>query len=150
MFASFDNIARKLTSGEGTFAASVELFSGPPSETSFKNVFQLEDEELNQYGVILADWMNSQGETRKYLCKLHWLARALMQFQDVLSLTLMEVPKASPDLAEILCRHHCYYEALVHLRSGILSLVNMNANATITMLRPICEQFVYSTYWDII
>ncbi len=150
MFASFDDIARKLTSDQETFAASVEMFSGPPQETSFRNIFHLEDEELNKYGLILVDWMNIQGETRKYLCKLHWLSRAFIQFQDVLSLTLMEVPKDSNDLTEILGRHHCYYEALVYLRSGILSLVNMNANSTITMLRPVCEQFVYSTYWDII
>ena len=112
--------------------------------------------ESNEYGVILSDWTKIEHETRKYLAKLHWLIRALVQFQDVLPLIPHEgLPppeklKHSDDLVDTLCRHHCYYEALVHLRSGVLSLVNANTHATISVLRPMVEQFVYFVYWNIV
>jgi hypothetical protein len=150
MLNSFEDIVKVLLSHENKFSASVEIFSGAPSEKSFKDVFGIENEELNKYGSILVDWMSIESETRKYFSKLHWLIRAIMQFQDLLSLTLIEIPKDTNELSEIFCRHHCYYEALVYLRSGVLSLININSIASITMLRPIVEQFIYSVYWDII
>jgi hypothetical protein len=156
MFASFDDLVNKLSPQRGAFTVHVECSSGRPPEASFREVLDIEDAELNEYGVMLSDWTKIEHETRKYLAKLHWLIRALVQFQDVLplipheGLPPLEKLKHSDDLVDTLCRHHCYYEALVHLRSGVLSLVNANTHATISVLRPIVEQFVYFVYWNIV
>ena len=156
MFASFDDLIKRLSSQKGVYSVSVECSGGRPPEASFRDVFRMEDARTNEYGVMLSDWMAIEHETRKYLAKLHWLIRALVQFQDVLPLIPCEgLPpceeiKHPDDLIDALCRHHCYYEALVHLRSGVLSLVNGNTRSTISVLRPIVEQFVYFVYWDIV
>src|SRR5208283_377680 len=149
MLQSFDDIAAKLVVEERSFSSHVEVFNGILQEDTFKTVFKIEDEELNQYGAVLAEWMKIQHDPREYLRKLHWLTRALLQFQDVLSLVAVDAQDDSNELTNVLARHHCYYEGLLHLRSATISLLNANCNAAITSLRPIVERFTYSIYWDV-
>jgi hypothetical protein len=73
-----------------------------------------------------------------------------MQIQDLLSIVELQSIPSAKQLTELFCHHHCYYEGIVHLRSGVLSLLNLNSTSSITMLRPVVEQFSYAIYWDLL
>lgn len=149
MAIAFEEIFQDLSSKDESFSAYAEYFEGRPVERSFKPIFNIADSELTQHGATLSEWTTVGGEPRSYFRKLHWISGALLQIQDLLSLVELESIPKTDRLNELFCRHHCYYEALVHLRSGVVSLLNLNIRAAITMLRPIVEQFCYAVFWEV-
>ena len=67
--------------------------------------------------------------------------QAYFQFQDILNLSIesIDVPMEN--------RHYCYFESLVYLRESLVSWLDKNVLAAITLLRPFLELTILHIYW---
>jgi hypothetical protein len=66
---------------------------------------------------------------------------ALLQFQDILDVSL------DAHGTEMVNRHYAYYESLVYIRESIVSWLDGNVVAALTLLRPFQEMAVLHLYW---
>lgn len=65
---------------------------------------------------------------------------AFSQFQDILEISL-------DDKSPMFNRHYCYYESLVYLHESIISWLDQNSLAAITLIRPFLESAILHLYW---
>jgi hypothetical protein len=51
------------------------------------------------------------------------------------------------ETSDLVNRHYAYYEGLVYLRESVVSWLDRNVLAGLTLLRPFLELFVFHVYW---
>jgi hypothetical protein len=95
--------------------------------------------QAEQFKDFTKDLLELLGE-RPELTNLSSGIRAYSQFQDILAI---RIDGQNPTLY----RHHCYYESLVYLRESIVSWLDGNILAALTLLRPFVESSVLHLYW---
>lgn len=125
------------------FIAVGEWFSGEPPDMPIESVFAVSRDNLSSRGISLLDATREVDGARKILTEYAWLARAFMQFQDILDIKVLDL--TSP----LVNRHYCYYESLAYLREGFITWVNGNVLASMVLLRPFMELSVLHLYWKL-
>jgi hypothetical protein len=51
------------------------------------------------------------------------------------------------DISDLVNRHYAYYESLVYLRESVVSWLDRNVLAALTLLRPFAELSLFHIYW---
>lgn len=117
----------------GEYAGGEDI---PP--ISLSEILGLRTEEFKPFTNDLLDFFKEQQD----FIKLSRGIRAYSQFQDIFPIT---VDGQNP----LLYRHHCYYESLVYLRESIVSWLDGNTLAALTLLRPFLESSLLHLFWDL-
>jgi hypothetical protein len=135
-FSRFSEIAGK------HFIAVGEYFEGDPVDTSILDILAIDREGLKPFTrQLLNGGDESLPEERdEWLAKLRWEIRAYLQFQDILDV---------PVEGDIVNRHYCFYESLVYLRESVMSWLDGNVLAALTLLRPFMELSLLHLYWHL-
>lgn len=123
------------------FSAIGEYFDGSPPDVSLQNILAIGDKDLKQFSRELLKIDDSQTGVSDLLAELAGGVRAYFQFQDILAVSI-EI-----DTLPWFNRHYCYYESLVYLRESIVSWLDRNVLAALTLLRPFLELSVFHLYW---
>jgi len=78
--------------------------------------------------------------------------RAYYQFQDILDCTIEmnDGDINSDDLTlPLVNRHYCYFESIVYIRESLVSWLDKNVLAALTLLRPFLELSIMHLYWTL-
>ncbi len=114
-----------------------EYFEGDnPPNVPFLRLLDLKRDELKPFTQEAVDFLETHQEGQELKSGI----RAYSQFQDILGVALHNRDSTQN-------RHYCYYESLVYLREGVLSWLDGNVLAAITLLRPFLELSVLHIYW---
>lgn len=101
----------------------------------------LNTQDLKQFTKNLLDSNELFEDAQALLSELSRGISALFQFQDILDVSLDE------NGSILVNRHYCYYESLVYLRESVVSWLDKNVLAALTLLRPFLELSVLHLYW---
>lgn len=136
----FDSMLNNyLNFGDRAFIASAEYFYEDIIPTPrLIELLGLEFTELKPFAKQVID----KFENDEFIVDLKLGFWAYSQFQDILGVILEE------DTAPV-NRHYCYYESLVYLRESIISWLDGNILAALTIFRPFLELAVLHIYWHI-
>jgi len=133
------------------FGAFGEYFSGEPNDIGLLILLNIEKTRLKIFAIDLLS--KDIPESLNVLLKdIERGIRAYLQFQDILDISFSTPFSTSLEdilIGEFLNRHYCYYESLTYLRESILSLLDINTLASITLLRPFLELSIAHLYWYI-
>lgn len=127
--------------GTRSFFGFGEYFEGTPQDVPLASLLGLNTQDLKQFTKNLLDSKELSQDIQALLSELSRGISAIFQFQDIHDVSLDE--KGSP----ILGRHHCYYESLIYLRESVVSWLDRNVLAALTLLRPFLELSVLHLYW---
>lgn len=123
------------------FAAYGEYGEGPPSDVSLIGLLNLNHEDLKPFTKDLLDPSQQPQRLQTSLSELSRGINALFQFQDILDVSL------DMETSDLVNRHYAYYEGLVYLRESVVSWLDRNVLAGLTLLRPFLELSVFHVYW---
>jgi hypothetical protein len=125
------------------FTAVGEYFEGDPPDIPLTDLLALDARNLKASSQNLLEIDGLPENLEASMSELRWGIRAYFQFQDILSLPF------TPGVASynIFNRHYCYYESLVYLRESVVSWLDINVLAALTLLRPFLELSVLHLYW---
>ena len=118
-----------------------EYFEGPAEDISLKALLNLNDDNLTPFAKTLLDANKIHENLELILKELTRGIRAFSEFQDIL-----DVPLNTSDTG-IINRHYAYFESLVYLRESVVSCLNGNLLAALTLLRPSLELAIIHLYW---
>lgn len=135
----FDNFTE---SGQIEFFSFGEYFEGSPRDTPLKTLLNLKDDNLTPFAKTLLETNQIPEDLQSLLKELTRGIKAFSEFQDIL-----DVPLNISD-TDIINRHHAYFESLVYLRESVLSWLNRNVLAALTLLRPSLELTIIHLYWS--
>ncbi|MHA1973363.1 MAG: hypothetical protein ACTSW1_10230 [Candidatus Hodarchaeales archaeon] len=108
-----------------------------PPDKSLELLFGIKKENLKPYTVDLLNYSNEIEPFKELVRGI----RAYLQFQDILDLSFKGEGEDTWN------RHYCYYESLVYLRESVLSWLDQNILAALTLLRPFMELSIMHIYW---
>jgi hypothetical protein len=114
-----------------------EYCKANPPDIPLSQLLNLKESELKPF---TKDLLKEQ-EIQDKLSELSRGVRALYQFQDILDIPL------DLNSSPLINRHYLYFECLIYLRESIVSWLDMNVLAALTMLRPFLELAVLYLYW---
>ena len=123
------------------FTAYGEYGEGPPSDVSLIGLLNLNHEDLKSFTKDLLDPSQQPQRLQTSLSELSRGINALFQFQDILDVSL------DMETSDLVNRHYAYYEGLVYLRESVVSWLDRNVLAGLTLLRPFLELSVFHVYW---
>jgi hypothetical protein len=126
------------------FSASGEYFEGDlPPNRSLLQVLEIAPETLKP---LTLEMLESEDEN-DFIRSLKSGFRAFCEFQDIFPLTVTAKDIGKLQYGQLINRNYCYYESLVYLRSSIISALDKNPIAAITLLRPFLELAILHLYW---
>lgn len=132
-----ENFEKWFTDESPEFFTFGEYFDGStPAYVSFQVLLQLDNENLKPFTKDALEFLKSDNSA----IELNWGFRAYSQFQDMLGLTIN-------DNSPVWNRHYCYYESLIYLRESIVTCLNQNILAAMTLVRPFLELSIFHLYW---
>jgi len=126
--------------GQRRFSAFGEYGSGTPPEIPLVQLLNIDQNNLKPFTKDILDPGQSE-DLRASLSELSRGIRAYFQFQDILDLSM------DADGIPTINRHYTYYESLVYLRESVMSWLDKNTLAALTLLRPFLELSVFHVYW---
>jgi hypothetical protein len=133
------------------FGAVGEYFEGAPPDVSLAQLLDFDSKNLKPFSRDLLDIDNLPQNFSASFAELRWGIRAYLQFQDVLNYTFtIDANMKSSikfDASTFFNRHYCYYESLVYLRESVVSWLDRNVLAALTLLRPFLELSIFHLYW---
>jgi hypothetical protein len=127
------------------FMTMCEIFDDEPSYLDIDKLLSISEAELNEYGKHNSKLKEMNPEIVKYLQKATWGIRTYLTFQDVFEYSFDF--DANNLQKYFQGRYYCYHESLVYLRQLILSIINGNSLAAITLIRPFIELSLFNLYW---
>lgn len=128
--------------GDRAFIGFGDYFEGTPQDVPLVELLVLNTQNLKPFTKTLIDYTAlSEDAIQALLSELSRGISALSQFQDILDVSLDE------DGSILVNRHYCYYESLVYLRESVVSWLDKNVLAGLTLLRPFLELSVLHLYW---
>lgn len=106
-----------------------------PNQLVF-SLLGIEKDNLKPFTIDLLDYLESDENFQNLKRGYH----SYLQFQDILNLTIegSEIPLEN--------RHYCYYESIVYFRESVISWLDGNVLAAITLLRPFLELSIMHLY----
>lgn len=117
------------------------LFKSPPKFLSLSQVWDIHSEELSPTGSKAIQILDSD-ELRD--AALHnqvaWIGNAIQEFQDLLDLSF-------PKHGRFFNVHYLYFESLSALREAVLSGLNGQFQASLSVLRSALEMFTFHIWW---
>ena len=132
-----ENFEKWFTDDNPEFFSFGEYFDGDIAPyVSFSVLLQLDHGNLKPFTRDALDFL----EADESAIELNWGFRAYSQFQDLLTLTIN-------DNSPVWNRHYCYYESLVYLRESIVTWLDQNVLASMTLVRPFLELSIFHLYW---
>ncbi len=132
-----DEFVKKFTTGAITYFSHGEYFDGDtPPDTPLTTILGLSGEDLKPFTVQALQFF----EDHESVKELKQGFQAYLQFQDILGVALHNNSPMEN-------RHYCYYESLVYLRESVVSWLDKNVLAALTLLRPFLELSVMHLYW---
>ena len=129
--------------GYRTFDVFGEYGKGTPPDVSLVQLLNIDHNNLKPFTKDLFDTSEHPEHFQAALSELSRGIRALFQFQDILDVTLDE------DGSPLFNRHYAYYESLMYLRESVVSWLDKNVLAALTLLRPFLELAVLHIYWHL-
>jgi hypothetical protein len=123
------------------FTAYGEYGEGPPSDVSLVGLLNLNHEDLKPFTKDLLNLSQQPQGLQTSISELSRGINALFQFQDILDISL------DMETSDLVNRHYAYYEGLVYLRESVVSWLDQNVLAGLTLLRPFLELSVFHVYW---
>lgn len=129
--------------GIRAFISYGEYYEGAPKDVPLSSLLGINTKDLKQFTKALFETDESSEGLQNLLSELSRGISALFQFQDILDISLDE--NGSP----LVSRHYCYYESLIYLRESVVSWLDKNVLAALTLLRPFLELSVLHLYWHI-
>jgi hypothetical protein len=127
--------------GRIEFSALGEYAEGIPPDISLIQLLHLDDEDLKPFTKALLDTEDQHEDFQASLSELTQGISAFFQFQDILDVSVNE------DAPVLVNRHYAYYESLVYLRESVVSWLDRNVLAALTLLRPFVELSLLHLYW---
>jgi len=129
--------------GKSGFSGIGEYFedTGTVPDTPLIELLNLNDKNLKPFTKNLLDSNELSEDVQSLLTELSRGINALFQFQDILDISL------DPDDSDVINRHYPYFESLVYLRESVVSWLDRNVLAALTLLRPFLELSVLHIYW---
>lgn len=127
--------------GHREFIAFGEYSEGTPADISLKALLNLGDENLKPFAKNILDSNELPEDLQELLKELTRGIRAFSQFQDILDVSL------DIDDHYIINRHYAYFESLVYIREGVVSWLDRNVLAALTLLRPFLELAILHLFW---
>jgi len=119
-----------------SFSSIGEYFTRKPKLIDIFDLLNIEKNKVRKSSYKLLKGSN------KLIKNVTWGIRSYLQFQDILSVSLSDDKNE-----EIINRHYCYYESIIYLRESIISLLDRNLLASITLLRPFLELSILNLFW---
>ncbi len=114
-----------------------EYFEGDsPPEGSLIELLGLKQADLKAFTQDVLTHLEENDSVKELKAGI----RAYSQFQDLLGIVMHED-------GPVWNRHYCYYESLVYLRESVVSWLDKNVLAALTLLRPFLELSVLHLYW---
>ncbi len=127
--------------GRIEFLALGEYGEGVPPDIPLIRLLNLDDSDLKPFTKALLDTQEQDEDLQTSLSELTRGIRAIFQFQDILDVSIDQ------DAPILINRHYAYYESLVYLRESVVSWLDRNVLAALTLLRPFVELSVLHLYW---
>jgi hypothetical protein len=129
--------------GKRSFIGFGEYFEGNAPDIPLTKLLNLSDEEIRTFTKDLFDSneLSKDADIQALLTELSRGINALFQFQDILSVSVD---------TDLINQHYPYYESLVYLRESVVSWLDRNVLASLTLLRPFLELSVLHLYWYLI
>lgn len=137
MFEGFSEYGKSGFSGIGEYFED----TGTVPDTPLIELLNLNDKNLKPFTKNLLDSNELSEDVQSLLTELSRGINALFQFQDILDISL------DPDDSDVINRHYPYFESLVYLRESVVSWLDRNVLAALTLLRPFLELSVLHIYW---
>jgi hypothetical protein len=128
--------------GKRSFSGVGEYFEGNAPDVPLNTLLDLNDEDLKPFtkNLLGPNELSEDVDIQALLTELSRGINALFQFQDILSVSV--------DI-DITNQNYPYYESLVYLRESVVSWLDRNVLAAITLLRPFLELSVLHLYWNL-
>jgi len=126
--------------GKSGFIGVGEYFEGNAPDVPLIKLLDLNDEDIKTFTKNLLDSneLSKDADIQAQLTELSRGINALFQFQDILGVSVD---------TDLINQHYCYYESLVYLRESVVSWLDRNVLAALTLLRPFLELSVFHLYW---
>ena len=122
------------------FTVYGEYFEGMPTDTPLEALLNIDKEHLKPFTKDILNLTDQPDDFRNVMSELSRGINAYFQFQDILDVEL--------DLdTEMVNRHYCYFESLMYLRESVVSWLDRNVLAGLTLLRPFLELALLHIYW---
>lgn len=128
-------------SNQREFFSFGEYFEGPPRDTPLKALLYLNDDNLTPFAKNLLETNQIPETLQPLITELTRGIKAFSEFQDIL-----DIPLNISDTGFI-NRHYVYFESLTYFRESIISWLNRNLLAALTLLRPSLELTIMHLYW---
>lgn len=134
-----------------SYFAHAEYFQGEnPPDISFTYLLDLDREKMKPFTKTLLgdpDLLSNREDVKDLRAGIY----AYAQIQDILGFTFTISDFSTlyplPDSNVWYSQHYCYYESLVYLRESVVSWLDQNVLAALTLLRPFLELAISHLYW---
>lgn len=128
--------------GKRSFIGVGEYFEGNAPDISLTALLDLNDEDLKTFtkNLLGPSELSEDADIRALFTELSRGINALFQFQDILSVSVD---------TDLINQHYSYYESLIYLRESVVSWLDKNVLAALTLLRPFLELSLLHLYWNL-
>lgn len=139
-----------------SYFVHTEYFQGDnPPDISFASLLNLNSEKMKPFTKTLLEDPDILGD-REDIKDLRAGIYAFAQTQDILNFdftiynsSILSFDSGDFDPDVWYSQHYCYYESLVYLRESVVSWLEQNVLAALTLLRPFLELAISHLYWHL-
>lgn len=119
-----------------------EYLEGMPSDIPIEFLLNIDKEHLKPFTNDILNLPNQPIDFKNTMSELSRGIHAHFQFQDILDIQLDRD-------SEMVNRHYCYFESMIYVRESIVSWLDRNVLAGLTLLRPFLELALLHVYWNL-
>ncbi len=118
------------------------LYRHPEDEISLRDVWGIDDVELNAEAQLAWKYLQDGGELAELHRRVAWLSQAIIEFTDLMDFNPSQRGRVQR-------KNYLYFEAVSAMREATVGMLNGSPRASTGLLRSVLEMFLLHCWWQV-